>query len=63
MRANNRHACQSPAQTSTSPQSAPTNGRVKKVSAITEAAAIPMITTHLNTASSEIWIFISRATY
>ena len=42
--------------TSTNPQSAPTKGRVNKVSATTEAPAIPTITTHLNTASSEIFI-------
>ena len=37
-------------------QSAPSNGRVKRVNATIEAAATPTITTHRNTASSEIFI-------
>jgi hypothetical protein len=44
--------------TSTNPQIAPTNGRVNKVSATIEAPATPTITTHLNTASSEIFIYL-----
>src|SRR4051794_4531685 len=48
--------CQAPAQTSTSPQRDPTSGRVNKVSATTDAPATPTITTHLKTASSEIFI-------
>ena len=43
-------------ETSTNPHSAPTSGRVNKVSATTEAPAIPTITTHLKHASSEIFI-------
>lgn len=39
--------------TSNSPQSAPTRGRVSSVRAMIEMAAIPTITTHLKTASSE----------
>jgi hypothetical protein len=56
LRATQRYPCQAAAQTSTNPQIAPTNGRVSKVKAMIEAAAIPTITTHLNTASSEIFI-------
>ena len=57
LRATQRHPCQAAAQTSTNPQSAPTSGRVSKVSATIEAAATPTITTHLKTASSEIFIY------
>jgi hypothetical protein len=56
LRATQRQPCQPAAQTSTNPQSAPTNGRVSNVKAITDPAAIPTITTHLKTASSEIFI-------
>lgn len=52
LRASHLYPCQAAAQTSTNPQIAPTSGRVSKVSVITEAAATPTITTHLNTASS-----------
>lgn len=50
------YPCQAPAQTRTSPQIAPTNGRVSNVSAITDAAAAPTINTQRKTASSEMRI-------
>jgi hypothetical protein len=56
LRATQRHPCQAAAQTNSNPQIAPTNGRVSKASAMIEAAATPTITTHRNTASSEIFI-------
>src|SRR3954454_11318271 len=46
--------------TSARPSSAPTSGRVRSVTAITTAAAIPTITTHLNTAASLILMFVLR---
>jgi hypothetical protein len=55
LRATQRDPCQAAAQTSTNPQIAPTKGRVSKVKAIIEAAAITTITTHLKTAASEIF--------
>jgi hypothetical protein len=53
---NQRYAWTLAAITSTNPQIAPTNGRVSSVSAMIDAAAAPTIKTHLNTASSEIFI-------
>jgi hypothetical protein len=58
LRATQRPPCQAAAQTSTSPQIAPTNGRVSSVKAMIEAAATPTITTHLKTAASEIFIYL-----
>ena len=58
LRAAQRYPCQAAPQTSTSPQIAPTNGRVSKVSAMIEAAATPTIKTQRKTASSEIFIYL-----